>query len=310
VPMLDKIPGYIIIAEDDAGHTAAISRALGVQMPACRLEFVTCLRDFRAAAARHSPDIALLDLNLRDGCAIEVLSAPAENGAYPVLIMTSHGSEQSAVTALKSGALDYVIKTPESLADIGRAIERVLQQWQLLQERQRSAEDIKQREIRFRALAENAPDIIARLDTECRYIYINSIAKKKWGIPPSAYVGHSNAEIGMPPEIGALLDRTVRAVVSSGQENTATFRYEHKNEGPKYFHSLMVPELDEQGKVSTILSITRDITNQRIVEETLRESEAKYRTLVESASEAISVIEGERIIFCNSDRIDHEPTGF
>jgi DNA-binding NarL/FixJ family response regulator len=65
--MLDKIPGYIIIAEDDAGHTAAISRALGVQMPACRLEFVTCLRDFRAAAARHSPDIALLDLNLRAG---------------------------------------------------------------------------------------------------------------------------------------------------------------------------------------------------------------------------------------------------
>ncbi len=297
---IDPKPEYIIIAEDDEGHAAAISRALNAHLPGCRLDLVTCISDFRKAATKRTPDIALLDLNLKDGSALELLTLPAENAVYPVLIMTSHGSEQLAVKALKSGALDYVVKTAESLADIGYIVQRVLQQWQMLKERQHSTEDLRQREIRFHALAENAPDIIARFDDGCRYIYVNNLIKRKLGILATECIGRKNTEIGVPDEIGAVWDRTVRNVLTTGHESSATLRYENKTKEICFFHTMMVPEFDEHGKVATVLSITRDITNQRRVEETLRESETKYRTLVENANEAICVTQGDSIIFCNS----------
>ncbi len=228
------------------------------------------------------------------------MALPAENAAYPVLIMTSHGSEQLAVKALKSGALDYVVKTAESLTDIGYTVERVLKQWQMIKEKQHTTEDLRQRETRFHALAENAPDIIARFDDSCRYIYVNNLIKRKLGVLSTECIGRQNTEIGIPDEIGTVWDRTVRNVLTTGHESNATLRYENKNKEICYLHTTMVPEFDEHGKVATVLSITRDITNQRMVEETLRESETKYRTLVENANEAICVTEGDSIIFCNS----------
>ena len=47
---------------------------------------------------------------------------PSEVGPFPVLIMTSFGNERVAVDALKAGALDYIVKSPESFAEIPRIV--------------------------------------------------------------------------------------------------------------------------------------------------------------------------------------------
>jgi PAS domain-containing protein len=54
--------------------------------------------------------------------------------------MTSYGSEQIAVDALKSGALDYVVKSPESFAAMPRTVARVLREWDLIHERRKAEE--------------------------------------------------------------------------------------------------------------------------------------------------------------------------
>jgi PAS domain S-box-containing protein len=293
-------PAYIIIVEDDAGHAAAIKRSIESKFPICKIDLVSNLKGFHNLRDKQTPDITLVDLNLKDGKSFELLTNPAENGDYPVLIITSHGSEESAASAIKLGALDYVVKTAESLNDMGYTVQRALKQWQLLKERQSSTEEIKQREKRFRALAENAPDIIARFDASGRYIYVNKSIRQKLGIPPDDCLGLTNTQTSLPHEIADIWHRTALSVLSMSKESTTTFRFERADKTLGYFHTLMVPELDEKGRVTTVLSITRDITNQRIVEETLRESESKYRTLVECADEAITVTEEEQIIFCNS----------
>jgi|GEM_PF-2288192 len=130
----------IVLADDEAAHVEAIRRALEDSSLAVEIRVVGTLAEFRAAVAEKSPQIALVDLNLPDGRAVELLSTPLQDAPFPILIMTSHGNEQTAVEALRAGALDYVVKSPESFAGMPRSLARALREWGLLQERKQAQE--------------------------------------------------------------------------------------------------------------------------------------------------------------------------
>jgi two-component system response regulator PilR (NtrC family) len=65
----------------------------------------------RLVMARHEPDVVLCDLMLPDGSGIDLLKdIKAQNPSIGVVMITAHTSTQSAVEALKAGALDYIAK--------------------------------------------------------------------------------------------------------------------------------------------------------------------------------------------------------
>ena len=132
---MGKPPLSLLIVEDETAHAAAIQRAFQTEEPGTQIAVVGTLREFRQHSAGHLPDLALLDLNLPDGRATEVLTCPPEAGLFPILVMTSYGNEQLAVEAIKAGALDYVVKSAEAFATMPRTVERALREWKLLTER-------------------------------------------------------------------------------------------------------------------------------------------------------------------------------
>jgi len=133
----------MLIVEDEAAHVEAIRRALkAAGTDGIEIRVAGTLSEYRECVAASLPDIALVDLNLPDGRAVEVLTSPPEAGPFPVLVMTSYGNEQTAVEALKSGALDYVVKSPEAFANIPRTVTRALREWNLLRERKRAEEEL------------------------------------------------------------------------------------------------------------------------------------------------------------------------
>ena len=74
-----------------------------------------------AAAARHAPDIILLDLGLPDLDGIEVTRRLREWTQTPIIVISARGQEQDKVAALDAGADDYLTKPfslPELLARI------------------------------------------------------------------------------------------------------------------------------------------------------------------------------------------------
>ena len=133
----------LLILEDDPAHAEALRRAF-VDADWTAVEIVTTLAEFRARCAARDPDFALADLVLPDGQATELLHAPAEQQAYPIVIMTSHGDERTVVAVLKAGAFDYVVKSSESFAEMPHTIERVQREWALIQERKHAAAEREQ----------------------------------------------------------------------------------------------------------------------------------------------------------------------
>ena len=124
-------PLQLLIAEDEEGHIKSIRRAFYEAGVKVDIHAVGTLREYRERVAAHTPDIAVVDLNLSDGRAVEVLSHPPEDAPFPVLVMTAFGSEQIVVEVMKAGALDYVVKSPEVFADMPHTVERVLREWAL-----------------------------------------------------------------------------------------------------------------------------------------------------------------------------------
>src|ERR1019366_3332847 len=152
---MGKSPLRLLIVEDEAAHAAAIQRAFEADGAETQIEVVRTLQEFRRCSADHPPDLALLDLNLPDGRAVEVMTNPPEAGPFPIMVMTSYGNEQVAVEAIKAGALDYVVKSAEAFVMMPRTVERALREWKLLTERRETVAAQKQLIARLLRLQEN-----------------------------------------------------------------------------------------------------------------------------------------------------------
>jgi PAS domain S-box-containing protein len=171
---MKKTSIHVLIAEDDATHANAIRRAFEAGGPETVIKVVCTLREFRQHSVEWPPDIAVMDLNLPDGRAVEALTYPPEAGPFPILMMTSYGNEQVAVTAIKSGALDYVVKSPEAFADMPHIVARALHEWTLLQERKQAENELRNinRALRLTSLCNQemvrATDETALLQAICK----------------------------------------------------------------------------------------------------------------------------------------------
>ncbi|HEX6560259.1 MAG TPA: response regulator, partial [Longimicrobiales bacterium] len=85
----------------------------------------TSVGQAHAEILRETPDVALLDVKLPDGEGTELLPELAESET-PCVMMTAHGTVQSAVAALKNGARDYLEK-PFSLEKLEATIAAALE---------------------------------------------------------------------------------------------------------------------------------------------------------------------------------------
>ncbi len=160
---------------------------------------------------------------------------------------------------------------------------------------QRRAVDLlRQAEEQYRTLAEHAPEVIARFDRDLRHVYVNAYGAKVYGIPAREVIGKRNEELGMPPEKVAFWRRHFEEVLATGEQRTVEFEFEGPTFGKQCFSSLFVPERDEAGRITSILAITRDVTAARRIEQQLRESEERYRTLFANMMEGFAL--GEVIV--------------
>jgi DNA-binding NtrC family response regulator len=120
-----------------------LSRALGE----LGYEVVTAESVVTAVAAFESqaPEVVMLDLRLPDGDGLEVLRRIRELDEHaPVVMLTGHGTIESAVRAMKLGAFDYLIK-PVHLEEVRVVIDKGLETRRLVAEVQTLRAEMRQR---------------------------------------------------------------------------------------------------------------------------------------------------------------------
>lgn len=169
---MDSERVHILLVEDSKTHATIICEALDSGPKPVKLTVARSLAEARTCLAEFKPDMALIDLLLPDGRGTELLLDDQE-ATYPVVVITSHGDEQVAVEAMKAGALDYVVKSAATLADMPRIVERTLREWNQISERKRAELALCESEERFRSFFESAASGMAIISPEYRPLKVN-----------------------------------------------------------------------------------------------------------------------------------------
>jgi PAS domain S-box-containing protein len=150
---------------------------------------------------------------------------------------------------------------------------------------------LRDSERAFRTLAENAPDPIIRYDRECRRIYVNPEFERVCGLDAAELLGRKAGKVlHTPAEVTRRFRNRLRAVLRSGV--AAKFELSWDTPAKPHCWSVqLVPEYDANGKVQSGLSIWRDISDRKEVEQRLRDS---YDILRELTSRRETAREEER----------------
>ena len=125
-------------------------------------------------------------------------------------------------------------------------------------ERKHAEEALHRREQEFAALAERSPDIIARVDSALRVLYITPAIERMTGQARESFIGKTPAECELPQQEIDLRVQAVRKVFDSGEEQVL----EHQNPtltGDRYYQTRLVPEFGVDGTVERVLMVSRDI---------------------------------------------------
>ncbi|MEG4035341.1 PAS domain S-box protein [Microcoleus sp. S36b_A4] len=158
--------------------------------------------------------------------------------------------------------------------------------------RKRAEAALQQREQEFRALVENAPDIIMRLDRECRYLYINPIVERLSGIPPAAFLGKTINELGTPNSLVNLWRTAIEQVFETGCEQNIEYEIPSVA-GLTYYASRVVPEFGSDGSVQSVLAIARDISDRKVAEAALEKARDELEVRVKQRSALLATANKE-----------------
>ncbi len=127
-------------------------------------------------------------------------------------------------------------------------------------------------EEHVRALAEGSPDVIMQFDPQLRLLYANAPVAAMIGIPTGDLIGKTIRELGPPDVLCDAWEAALKGVFSTGKPN----RIEFELPPHTWFDWLLVPELANDGGVSTVVTAARDITASKQTEEALERLLAEH----------------------------------
>lgn len=208
----------ILIVEDEKSHALAITRMFNSVAPEAKILIAGSLDEYRRTIEVVLPDVVVTDLNLPDGRATEILTSPPENGAFPVLVMTAHGNEELAVTAMKAGALDYIVKSAEAFACLPQTVERALREWRLLKKHLLIEQSLQESETRFSRLLQEIPSVAVQgYGVDGTVHYWNLASEKLYGFTAVETLGRSLVDLIVPVELHEDFQNALKWMAETGQ---------------------------------------------------------------------------------------------
>lgn len=201
----------------------------------------------------------------------------------PVLLISGlRNALEDSLEGLTAGADDYLevpFRNEELLVKVTRLAER------------------RRVEKHYREIVEQAVDIIYTRDMDGYITSMNTAGARFFGKSPDEIVGsHLSKLIGIEGATRDIAD--MRKAAINSQLRSTHYLKDAEGKG-RYLEGVITIERDWQKRPTGIRGVIRDITEQKLAEAALRESEERYRRLVELSPEAIIVHSEGKFVYVN-----------
>lgn len=294
----------ILVAEDESivalGIQSALER-LGYSVPAV----VSSGEKAIEKIPEIKPDLVLMDIMLRgDMDGVEAAEHIRTHFHIPVIYLTAYADIDTLKRAKITEPCGYILK-PFQERDLQITIELALYRYKM---RRKVEESEKWLFTTLRSIG----DAVIATDPEGRVKFMNSVAQSLTGWEQEEAVGKHlkdifnivNENTGEPIE--SPVERVTREGIVVGLGNHTMLIAKDGMRIP--IDDNGAPIKDESDELLGVVLVFRDISGRKHVEKALRESEEKYRALVENASEVIIIAQDGALKFVNSRTV--ELTGY
>lgn len=267
----------ILMVEDEAAHAELVRRAFLPHADRFGLSIVGSLSEARRYLAGALPDLLLTDLVLPDGRGSALLAREDREPRFPVIVMTSQGDERAAVEAMKAGALDYVVKSAEALADMPHIVGRALREWGHIVERQRAETSLAEEKERLAVTLRSIGDGVITTDDRGRVTMVNLVAETLTGWTQAEALGLPlEAVFNIVNEITReRCENPVAKVLESGgivglANNTVLIG---RDGTERVIADSGAPIVDRHGRTLGVVLVFRDVTEDRRTEEEVQKAQ-------------------------------------
>lgn len=163
-------------------------------------------------------------------------------------------------------------------------------------ERKRAEEALKESEEKHRELIENLTEVIYALKPNGEVLYLSPAVKSLIGYAPQEIEGRHFAELIHEEDLQRASESIQK--ILKGESASNEYRIKAKSGKIRWIHTSTRPILREESVVG-VQGILTDITESKEAERELRESEKKYRELIEKSIQGVVIVQDFRIVFAN-----------
>ncbi|MFP5213897.1 MAG: PAS domain S-box protein, partial [Acidobacteriota bacterium] len=267
-------PPTIVIIEDEEAHFQLMKRAIGKEIPHASILYFDDASAFLRDLPRIRPDVIFVDYLMPGMNGIDILKTLKHSGNQtPVVMITGQGDEGIAVQAMKAGAWDYLVKSPDFFKLLPSTIEKTVRERKL-------RASLHAMERRFQDLVENTSDWIWELDAEGRYFYSNPVVEKILGYRPEEITGRPWHDL-FSENVGE--ETLLHRLISDGMPVSGLVsRLLHRDGREVFLETNGVPV---PGGMT--LCISRDITDRVKAEEAIKRVGDELSTIFNSVPASI-----------------------
>jgi two-component system cell cycle sensor histidine kinase/response regulator CckA len=250
----------ILHLEDNADDAELVKELIKEEWPDCSITCVATRFAFLGELQLKHYDLILSDFSLHSMDGLEALRLAKERAPdVPFIFLSGTIGEDRAISALQSGAQDYVLK--DRMKRLTTAIARALRESE--ERRQRRLAEARNREQA--EMLDQAREGIFITDLSNRVIYWNAGAERMFGWTREEITGRTAEDIFEPrmaESIQAARDETLAKGEWSGE-----LRVQNRSGQPLIVESRQSLIRDEDGKPKARLCINSDITDRKRLEE-------------------------------------------
>ncbi|MDD5209255.1 MAG: response regulator [Elusimicrobiales bacterium] len=268
----EKRAPYILLVEDDRGTVMlAAKRLAGLWY---KVKEANSAEAALAAIKEAPPVLMLLDYSLPGKNALEFVDELKARGEVcpPFIVMTGHGGEDVAVSMLRAGARDYLIKNNNFLELLPAVVKRVLAELEAAGRLEAAGLAIRESEDRYRSLFNQARDSIMLLEPLPGGLPLiwdaNEAALAMHGYSSEELIGKSISVLDQEIPASAVKERLKQAQTPAG----ALFETRHRRKDGSFLDVQVSLKSMLIGGRSLLLDISRDITEKKRYTEVLQEA--------------------------------------
>ncbi len=265
---------------------------------------VSEISEFKRLLKTVKPDVILSDFDLPGFDGFEALKMSMESiGDIPFIFVTGAVGEEMAVTALKSGATDFILKN--NLGRLVPAVKRALDENRIALERKKLYYTLKNSEERYRTLMENLPVGVFRTSfiSPGRIIQANLSAAQIHGYNSiEEFMGLSIQDLYADP---ADREKFLSELLELKKIKNRLIRYKKASE-EKFWGSVSAScHFDASGNPDWIDGVVEDVTERVEMEEKLSGYLKFFETLIDTISNPVFYKDTEgRYLGCNRSFAD------